>query len=110
MNPNKHIYPDAFEYNERHFPLLKYAVRYEAIQEPGELLFVPAESPHAVQNLEPIHGLSMNYVDVSNVGFHLWETMFQEEWRRFEQFTDNVTFQHGLRSSQDHAYFGEWKS
>jgi hypothetical protein len=38
------------------------AWRYETILEPGDFLFVPAESPHAVENLEPSLSIAGNFV------------------------------------------------
>eukprot|EP00607_Mallomonas_marina_P004521 CAMPEP_0182439904 /NCGR_PEP_ID=MMETSP1167-20130531/86721_1 /TAXON_ID=2988 /ORGANISM="Mallomonas Sp, Strain CCMP3275" /LENGTH=176 /DNA_ID=CAMNT_0024633705 /DNA_START=676 /DNA_END=1206 /DNA_ORIENTATION=- len=34
---------------------------------PGDLLFVPAGSPHCVLNLEPTVAISANYIDSSNI-------------------------------------------
>eukprot|EP00656_Telonema_subtile_P035014 TRINITY_DN39037_c0_g1_i2.p1 TRINITY_DN39037_c0_g1~~TRINITY_DN39037_c0_g1_i2.p1 ORF type:complete len:392 (+),score=94.92 TRINITY_DN39037_c0_g1_i2:207-1382(+) len=45
---------------------LRYAQRYECELHPGELLFVPAGTPHFVQNLEASVAISANYVDQSN--------------------------------------------
>ena len=36
--------------------------RYETILKPGDFLFVPAESPHAVENLEPSLSFAGNFV------------------------------------------------
>ena len=36
--------------------------RYETILEQGDFLFVPAESPHAVENLEPTLAMAGNFV------------------------------------------------
>lgn len=104
------FYPDVFQYSDEHFPLLKYTERYEAVQEPGELIFIPGDSPHAVRNLEPIHGISMNYVDASNINIWLWHTLVDDRFSEFESLTDGTTVPHGLRSDQESLSFGEWKS
>ena len=54
------------------YPLVARAKMYRTTQLPGDLVFIPGGCPHAVQNLEDIHGLSMNYVDSSNYYLHLW--------------------------------------
>lgn len=47
-------------------PLLSLTHPVECILSPGDLLFVPAGSPHRVENLEPSLAISANYVDGSN--------------------------------------------
>lgn len=47
-------------------PLLSLTHPTECVLSPGELLFVPAGSPHRVENLEPSLAISANYVDCSN--------------------------------------------
>lgn len=49
-----------------HHPALSLTHPTECILSPGELLFVPAGSPHRVENLEPSLAISANYVDSSN--------------------------------------------
>jgi len=105
-----HYYIDAFRPKQEFFPLLKHADLYTGIQEPGELMFIPGGNPHAVRNLKPIHGVSMNYVDASNVWMYIWTQLQEEEWGAVEMFTDNVSIPHGLRSDQQDLSWGEWKS
>merc|ERR1711924_333665 len=100
---------DVFRHDLEKTPLLKYAQLYEAIQEPGDLVFIPGGNPHGVRNLDDILGISMNYVDVSNIWFHLYHMIESENWKAFEVFTDGV-FPHGLRSDQTDLTYGEWKS
>lgn len=50
---------------ERH-PLAARLTAAVAVLEPGDLLFVPANTPHFVENLGPTLALSGNYVDGSN--------------------------------------------
>jgi hypothetical protein len=40
---------------------------YEMELQPGEMIFVPAGSPHAVKNLEGTVAISSNYIDESNI-------------------------------------------
>ena len=47
-------------------PLLSLTHPTEVTLSPGELLFVPAGSPHRVENLEPSLAISANFVDRSN--------------------------------------------
>ena len=49
-----------------HHPLLSLTHPTECILSPGELLYVPAGSPHRVENIEPSLAISANYVDQSN--------------------------------------------
>lgn len=99
---------DALRPDHERWPLVRYAQKYEAIQEPGELMFIPAGSPHAVTNLEDIHAISMNYVDLSNIHLHLWSCLQSGRWSNFEMFTSQMTV--GMRSDQTPLRFGEWKS
>ena len=48
-------------------PLLSLTSPQECILEPGEVLFVPAGSPHSVDNLDASLAISANYVDLSNL-------------------------------------------
>lgn len=105
-----HFYFDIFRSSTSEFPLTKYAQLYEGVQEAAELIFIPGGNPHGVKNLEHIHGISMNYVDASNVWVYLWETLAERKWREFEIFTDNTTVPHGVRSEQEPMRFGDWKS
>lgn len=101
---------DPFEPNIEKFPLSEYAQLYEGVQEPGELIFIPAGNPHAVRNLLDHHALSMNYVDASNVWMYLWDALQNDEWNVIEAFTDKKSMIHGLRSDQQNVRFGDWKS
>jgi len=106
----QHFLVDVFEPDLEKFPLVRYAELFAGVQEPGELMFIPGGNPHAVRNLEPIHGVSMNYADASNVWIYLWHQLAEASWESFEMFTDGTTFPHGLRSEQQPMRFGEWKS
>merc|ERR1711995_238629 len=44
-----------------------HASHWEAVMQPGELIFVPAGCPHQVVNLEPTVAVAMNFVDAGNV-------------------------------------------
>ena len=60
------------------------AKMYKTTQLPGDLVFIPGGCPHAVKNLDDIHGLSMNYVDSSNYYLHLWVRLLEFDFRDFE--------------------------
>jgi len=102
-------YADPFEPDVQKYPLMTRAKMYQATQEPGDLVFIPGGCPHAVRNLDDIHGLSMNYVDSSNYFLHLYVRVLQFEFRDFELFT-NKDFKQGVWSEQKHLTFGEFKS
>eukprot|EP00405_Crypthecodinium_cohnii_P039694 CAMPEP_0206545206 /NCGR_PEP_ID=MMETSP0325_2-20121206/11997_1 /ASSEMBLY_ACC=CAM_ASM_000347 /TAXON_ID=2866 /ORGANISM="Crypthecodinium cohnii, Strain Seligo" /LENGTH=984 /DNA_ID=CAMNT_0054044145 /DNA_START=125 /DNA_END=3076 /DNA_ORIENTATION=+ len=105
---SEHYFIDVFNSTSEEFPLLKHADLYTGIQEPGDLMFIPGGNPHGVRNLEAIHGISMNYVDASNIGSYLWTQLQEEHWVAFELFTDNSSLPHGLRSAQEDVTFGAW--
>lgn len=105
-----YFHADVFEPDLHRFPLLKSAEMYTGIQDAGELMFIPGGNPHGVRNLEPIHGISMNYVDLSNVWIYLWHQLAEGNWKSFEMFTDGSTIKHGLQSEQESLRFGTWKS
>merc|ERR1712113_531855 len=90
-----HFLPDVFNPDLKRFPLLSYAEAYSGVQEAGELMFIPGGNPHAVRNLEAIHGVSMNYVDASNLYIYLFHNLDMKMWKSFEMFTDGVSFPHG---------------
>lgn len=48
-------------------PLLSLSHPAQCTLSPGELLFVPAGSPHQVENLQPSLAISANFVDSSNL-------------------------------------------
>ena len=66
---------DVFRVDADTYPLMTRARGWETIQGPGELVFIPGGSPHAVQNLDHIVGLSMNYLDGTNVEHLALHTM-----------------------------------
>merc|ERR1712224_317040 len=92
------------------YPLFKQAQMYHGVQGVGELFFIPGGNPHGVRNLEAIHGVSMNYVDASNVWIFLWTQLNAARWSAFEMFTDGVSFPQGVSSNQTDIMFGDWKS
>ena len=100
---------DVFNPDYKTHPLFARAKMYEAFQEPGDLMFIPANCPHAVRNLDGIHALSMNYVDPSNYYDFLHSQLSGRNWRAFELFTSNDLIL-GLNISQETIPFGEFKS
>jgi len=112
---------DTFKPDITQFPLTEYAEVHTCIQEPGELVFIPAGNPHAVRNLEPIHGVSMNYVDASNVGLFLDAELFAatvsdnagtrlRHWLVVQDFTNGAKVPQGMQYEAQPLRFGEWKS
>ena len=68
------------DYFDATFPLLNLANAgmssgYEIIQEPGQLIYLPPNTPHAVENLEDIVGISFNQVPKSGIAHHLHSLM-----------------------------------
>lgn len=70
---SSHYHIDAFHPDLDEYPLLASAKMYKAIQNPGDLIFVPAGNPHAVSNIKDSVGIAMNYVDTSNFWDHLFK-------------------------------------
>lgn len=64
------------DYFDATYPLLNRASAegrgFEIIQEPGDLVYIPPGSPHAVENLEDIVGISFNQVPLAGVTNHLF--------------------------------------
>jgi hypothetical protein len=50
---------NPYELNDPEFPLMKYATRYEAILEPGDIIWVPSFTWHYVEN--PTHSIALRY-------------------------------------------------
>ena len=100
---------DPFEPDLSKYPLVARAKMYSTTQLPGDLVFIPGGCPHAVQNLEDIHGLSMNYVDSSNYYLHLWTRVMNGDFRDFELMSNN-DFPQGSSSVQKDMTYGEFKS
>ena len=67
---------DSLRPNYTHFPLSEYANYYDFILEPGEMLLIPYNFPHQVDNLEDSIAVAGNYVDTSN-----WDAM-EEDLRK----------------------------
>jgi len=55
--------------------------RVEVVLESGDFIFVPQETPHFVENLEPVIAVSLNYVDESNVNKYIADQMRQQSMR-----------------------------
>ena len=104
-----YFYLDVFRPDLKEFPLFVKSKMYEFTQKPGELVFIPGDSPHAVTNTEDIVAISSNYMDDSNRHLYLWHSLHEEEFRRFELYT-NPNFPIGLDIDQTDLDFGDFKS
>lgn len=63
---------EANNFLSARFPLLHRAeYAYEIIQEPGQLVYIPPNCPHAVENLEDTIGLAMNFVSKTGTPHHI---------------------------------------
>ena len=62
-------FPSLYELQARpdRYPLFRKARRREVIIHPGEVLFVPGGTPHAVENLTDCLAVAGNFVDESNL-------------------------------------------
>ena len=61
------------------YPLFAYARRTEVIVHPGEVLFVPGGTPHAVENLTDSLAVAGNFVEASNLEAALAEMRWLAE-------------------------------
>ena len=69
----------ANKFLSERFPLLHRAEDvYEVIQEPGQLIYVPPDSPHAVENLEDIVGIALNLTPRDALASHLHDQIHLE--------------------------------
>lgn len=60
--------------------------------------------------MDHIHGVSMNYVDLSNVELSILESVWDNEGDKVELYTDGKSIPHGILSNQSALRFGEWKA
>ncbi|CAJ1375291.1 unnamed protein product [Effrenium voratum] len=104
-----HFHFDVFRPDYDKFPLAGNAEQYRGIQEAGETIVIPAGNPHGVRNLEHIHGISMNYVDASNLELCLLQKIWQDDAESVELYTDG-SIRFGLTKDQQALSFGQWKS
>lgn len=110
MRPaSAHFTHDPFQPNSAKNPLAAYATEYRMFQDPGDLVFIPGGNPHAVRNLDDIHGISMNYVDLSNLHLYISERLYEDAFTAVETMTEGA-FPRGLRKDQKDLLYGEWKS
>jgi len=108
--PNSnHFEFDVFKDSVDDYPLVQKASMYTAIQNPGELIFIPGGCPHGVHNHADITAISMNYLDSSNFWLYLWTQLMEGNYRDFELYSDSQ-FPIGLKKSQREVTFGEFKS
>jgi len=69
----------ANEFLSKRFPLLHRVENiYEVIQEPGQLIYIPPDSPHAVENLEDIVGIALNLVPRDAFSRHLHDQIHND--------------------------------
>eukprot|EP00440_Ansanella_granifera_P018234 gb/GFBE01019801.1/.p1 GENE.gb/GFBE01019801.1/~~gb/GFBE01019801.1/.p1 ORF type:complete len:977 (+),score=204.70 gb/GFBE01019801.1/:1-2931(+) len=104
-----HFHFDVFKPDYDKYPLARYAEQWRGIQKTGDLMFIPAGNPHGVRNLADIHGVSMNYVDGSNIELSLLDNIWHLAAQKVELYTDGESIPHGLLSDQQPMRFGEWK-
>ncbi|KNC50859.1 JmjC domain-containing protein [Thecamonas trahens ATCC 50062] len=69
---------DLFDLDLAAFPLAGHVELLTATLVPGEWLFVPAGSPHAVRNLAPTTALAGNFIDAANHA-HALDVMAREK-------------------------------
>lgn len=101
------------------YPLLRRGMEggYEFIQEAGQLVYIPPNSPHAVENLDDIVGLSMNFVPRAGVASRLHDLMTdsKQEFDDVEIMLRYLMFEGGrdtLAETKDPLYttLGEYEA
>ncbi|KAH9139313.1 hypothetical protein AeRB84_016412 [Aphanomyces euteiches] len=76
-------------------PLMQHAHIYEGVLEAGEVIFIPADSPHQVVNLDMTIAVAMNFVDGGNIDAH-------REFVRYQLMeTDNAVVSKHLQRALD---------
>lgn len=108
---------EADNFLSSRFPLLHRAEgAFEIIQEPGQLVYIPPDCPHAVENLDDTVGLAMNLVPREGIASHLRE-MFGEnaEYNVFQEAMNYLLFEEGADKpvpTKDPLYttFAEYKA
>ena len=69
----------ANDFLSKRFPLLhRVENMYEVIQEPGQLIYIPPDSPHAVENLEDTVGISLNFSPRDAFARHLHDQIHHD--------------------------------
>lgn len=76
--------PKANRFLKQRFPLLqRMEGMYEVIQEPGQLMYIPPNSPHAVENLQDSIGIALNLVPKDAFASHIHDQIHHD--REFGQ-------------------------
>jgi hypothetical protein len=106
----------ANEFLSKRFPLLhRVEDMYEVIQQPGQLIYIPPDSPHAVENLDDIIGISLNLVPRDAFPRHLHDQIhcdqefgYSELAMKYMLFEDNADYP---MTTKDPLYmtFAEYK-
>jgi len=63
----QHQWADLFNISPALYPNTGELSGYEAVQQPGEIMWTPPQCVHAVQNLDHTIALTHNYVDLTNL-------------------------------------------
>jgi hypothetical protein len=74
---------------------------YEFVQEAGQLIFIPPNSPHAVENIDDIVGIAFNLVPRSGVAKHIHHMIHST--RYFAAI--EITLRYLLAESNIHSRF-----
>eukprot|EP01102_Stenamoeba_stenopodia_P002978 TRINITY_DN12912_c0_g1_i1.p1 TRINITY_DN12912_c0_g1~~TRINITY_DN12912_c0_g1_i1.p1 ORF type:complete len:515 (+),score=96.13 TRINITY_DN12912_c0_g1_i1:325-1869(+) len=85
---SNNFYPDVYFPDYAKYPLLALTSAYDCVLEPGDLLFVPAGTPHQVRNLDDTIAISGNYIDKSCLDLALKETYLY----KLEEDEDGVLY------------------
>ncbi|CAK4668053.1 unnamed protein product [Aphanomyces euteiches] len=86
---------DLFDPDLEAHPLMQHAHIYEGVLEAGEVIFIPADSPHQVVNLDMTIAVAMNFVDGGNIDAH-------REFVRYQLMeTDNAVVSKHLQRALD---------
>merc|ERR1712194_650941 len=101
------IYPDvlgkgqsdeADNFLSSRFPLLHRAEgAFEIIQKPGQLVYIPPDCPHAVENLDDTVGLAMNLVPREGIASHVMDMFMGQdaEHNVFQEAMNYLLFEEG---------------
>lgn len=82
------------DYFDARHPLLSRANSgkgaYEILQKPGDLVFIPPNTPHAVENLEDTIGVSFNMVPRAGIANSLFDLIYEQ--RSFSELEEALRY------------------
>eukprot|EP01123_Difflugia_compressa_P010047 TRINITY_DN3556_c0_g2_i2.p1 TRINITY_DN3556_c0_g2~~TRINITY_DN3556_c0_g2_i2.p1 ORF type:complete len:144 (-),score=18.19 TRINITY_DN3556_c0_g2_i2:40-471(-) len=105
---NTFLIDDIFDVDPRIYPLVGIAKIWEAVLEPGDMIFVPGGSAHQIRNLDTIMSMSMNFIDAEN--FERSTNMLRLTRPAVQRYMIHPSFPKGVPSNQKDLHWEEFKT